>query len=245
MTMARVALLGLDAGEEARWRVSAEKLSAECSVVFASGECAAYAGAPVPLVVVAQAGPRLEPRLVDSSDSILGPVPLIVVCTDHRELTLWGAVAWDALLMPLTAEKVEPALDDAIVEARRRMADSQLVAEFRRRHASLNENELPVFRAVCAGRLNKQIAGELNVSVRTIEQRRRRVFEKMNVESAVPLAAMAATVRTLSSQSRHSRRQTPLGQIRDDEPVRIPRRPNIAPQFLRDTSTNDLTVPSP
>jgi two-component system, LuxR family, response regulator DctR len=41
---------------------------------------------------------------------------------------------------------------------------------------------------VIDGRPNKLIADELEISVRTVEVHRARVFEKMNVKSAVELA---------------------------------------------------------
>jgi two-component system response regulator DctR len=41
---------------------------------------------------------------------------------------------------------------------------------------------------VIAGRANKQIADQLDISVRTVEVHRARVFDKMAVKSAVELA---------------------------------------------------------
>jgi len=41
---------------------------------------------------------------------------------------------------------------------------------------------------VIAGLANKQIADALDISVRTVEVHRARMFEKMNVRSAVELA---------------------------------------------------------
>lgn len=41
---------------------------------------------------------------------------------------------------------------------------------------------------VASGRPNKLIADELGISVRTVEVHRARVFEKMDVKSAVELA---------------------------------------------------------
>lgn len=204
---ARIALLGLDAQEESVWRAVATQQSVEVIRVVTSGECVAYTGLNAPLVIVARTGPTFEPSLADLSDPILGSVPLVVVCREAREQSFWSAVAWDALLEPAEGRDADLALDLAVRESRQRLLDIRLVAAFSCRHASLNSNELPVYGAVCAGRLNKQIASELNVSVRTVEQRRRRVFEKMGVESAVPLAAMAATVRTLASLARRCRRQ--------------------------------------
>jgi two-component system response regulator DctR len=52
----------------------------------------------------------------------------------------------------------------------------------------LTEREREVMRLVIDGRPNKLIADELQISVRTVEVHRARVFEKMNVKSAVELA---------------------------------------------------------
>ncbi len=51
----------------------------------------------------------------------------------------------------------------------------------------LSEAQQVVLREVCEGKLNKWIAAEHGVSLRTIEQRRRRVFDVMGVTSAAPL----------------------------------------------------------
>ncbi len=54
--------------------------------------------------------------------------------------------------------------------------------------ADLTERERDVMRLVVAGRPNKLIAEELQISVRTVEVHRARVFDKMDVKSAVELA---------------------------------------------------------
>jgi len=59
--------------------------------------------------------------------------------------------------------------------------------------AELTEREREVMALVVAGRPNKLIADELNISVRTVEVHRARVFEKMNVKSAVELANLLRT----------------------------------------------------
>lgn len=84
------------------------------------------------------------------------------------------------------------ALVDRVVEALGR--SEQALARLRerdglRRHlAELTERELEVMRLVIAGRANKQIADALDISVRTVEVHRARVFDKMDVKSAVELA---------------------------------------------------------
>ncbi|MBS0301417.1 MAG: DNA-binding response regulator, partial [Proteobacteria bacterium] len=50
------------------------------------------------------------------------------------------------------------------------------------------ERELPPMERGAGGLANKQIADELAISVRTVEVHRARVFEKMDVKSAVELA---------------------------------------------------------
>ena len=54
--------------------------------------------------------------------------------------------------------------------------------------AELTDREREVARQVIEGRPNKLIADGLQISVRTVEVHRARVFEKMNVKSAVELA---------------------------------------------------------
>jgi len=54
--------------------------------------------------------------------------------------------------------------------------------------AELTEREHDVMRLVVEGLPNKLIADQLNISVRTVEVHRARVFDKMQVKSAVELA---------------------------------------------------------
>jgi two-component system response regulator DctR len=54
--------------------------------------------------------------------------------------------------------------------------------------ADLTERERDVMHLVVEGLPNKLIADQLDISVRTVEVHRARVFDKMNVKSAVELA---------------------------------------------------------
>ena len=56
--------------------------------------------------------------------------------------------------------------------------------------SSLTERELAVMRRVAAGRLNKVIADELCISVRTVEVHRARAFAKLGVRSSAELATL-------------------------------------------------------
>ncbi len=81
-------------------------------------------------------------------------------------------------------ERVERALAAsaaAIAERGTRLHTERAVAE-------LTERERDVMKLVVQGLPNKLIADALNISVRTVEVHRARVFDKMNVKSAVELA---------------------------------------------------------
>ncbi|MCJ0765833.1 response regulator transcription factor [Variovorax terrae] len=84
------------------------------------------------------------------------------------------------------------ALVDRIEQALRRSAQ---VVQARREKlslqaklAELTERERDVMRLVVEGLPNKLIADQLDISVRTVEVHRARVFDKMEVKSAVELA---------------------------------------------------------
>ena len=68
------------------------------------------------------------------------------------------------------------------------MAQLAVQRAVRARTHELTERERDVMRLVAGGRPNKLIADELGISVRTVEVHRARVFEKMEVKSAVELA---------------------------------------------------------
>ncbi len=84
------------------------------------------------------------------------------------------------------------ALVDRIEEALAQSAQALLRRRERERLASalaeLTDREKDVMRLVIEGRPNKLIADALEISVRTVEVHRARVFDKMNVKSAVELA---------------------------------------------------------
>jgi len=73
----------------------------------------------------------------------------------------------------------------ADIEARSHYSQRNSVKE---RLADLTPREREVMELFMAGRLNKQIADDLSISMKTVEVHRARVLEKMGVKSAVELA---------------------------------------------------------
>ena len=90
----------------------------------------------------------------------------------------------------------KPFSDNALVDRVERALDhsAQVLAlrrvqrELQQRLSSLTDRERDVMDLVVAGLPNKLVADQLNISVRTVEVHRSRVFDKMGVKSAVELA---------------------------------------------------------
>jgi len=72
----------------------------------------------------------------------------------------------------------------------KRSAREESILLVRQRLASLTQREQEVMRRILAGKLNKVIADELSIAMRTVEVHRSHVFEKMQVRSAVELSQM-------------------------------------------------------
>jgi two-component system response regulator DctR len=81
-------------------------------------------------------------------------------------------------------DRIEHALGASLRSLDRKQAQRQLTD----RIAELTEREREVMRLVVEGLPNKLIADQLSISVRTVEVHRARLFEKMEVRSAVELA---------------------------------------------------------
>jgi FixJ family two-component response regulator len=64
----------------------------------------------------------------------------------------------------------------------------------RQRMAMLTPRESEVLRFVIAGRLNKQIAGDLRIAVKTVKLHRARMMEKMGVRSVAELVRLSGRV---------------------------------------------------
>lgn len=81
-------------------------------------------------------------------------------------------------------DRVEQALQASATHVTR-MANESAIALLL---TQLTEREREVMQRVIAGLPNKLVADELDISVRTVEVHRARIFEKMGVKSAVELA---------------------------------------------------------
>ena len=95
--------------------------------------------------------------------------------------------AFDFCEKPFSDNALVDRVEQALALSRQRLAQRAARRAVQTRLDELTEREKAVMQRVAAGLANKQIADELNISVRTVEVHRARVFEKMDVKSAVEL----------------------------------------------------------
>nr|WP_231638237.1 LuxR C-terminal-related transcriptional regulator [Piscinibacter sakaiensis] len=122
------------------------------------------------------------------------PVLPVIFLTGHGDVpTAVAAVkrgAFDFVEKPFADNALVDRVEQALLQSAAALAQRRSRAAIGRRLAEITEREREVMRLVIDGRPNKLIADELNISVRTVEVHRARVFEKMEVKSAVELARL-------------------------------------------------------
>ncbi len=232
----QLVLLGLGK-DEAPWHAATDACGILCQSARTVDACASYTASDTPTLVVA-AESAFEPKLASEIHPFFRRSVLLVVCEAAERVPLWQWIAWDARVNDTPESELSAIISEGLDESRSRAAEWALFDAFVERRALLSPEEELVFQAVCKGRLNKQIAADLGVSIRTIEQRRSRLFDKMRVESAVPLAAMTAAAQALESriarEQRHEDRLMPLGPtieaLQTPKP-NVPKHPTPKPKF--------------
>lgn len=167
--------------------------SAQSFESMLDGRSAGWPGSPSCLLLDVRmpgtSGLVLFERLIERK--LLAVLPVIFL-TGHGDVpTAVAAVkrgAFDFVEKPFADNALVDRIERALLgsaEAIQKRREAESVA---RRLADLTDRERDVMRLVVEGRPNKLIADELDISVRTVEVHRARVFEKMDVRSAVELA---------------------------------------------------------
>jgi len=136
-----------------------------------------------------QSGLALFEKLIVSGLALAWPV---IFLTGHADVpTAVDTVkrgAFDFCEKPFSDNALVDRVEQALALSHSRLATRQIHQELSTRLAELTERERDVMQLVVEGLPNKLIADQLEISVRTVEVHRSRVFDKMNVKSAVELA---------------------------------------------------------
>ena len=118
----------------------------------------------------------------------------VIFLTGHADVpTAVAAVkrgAFDFCEKPFSDNALVDRVEQALAQSQSFLQARRHAAQMRARQTELTERERDVMRLVVAGLPNKLIADRLDVSIRTVEVHRSRVFDKMEVKSAVELANM-------------------------------------------------------
>jgi two-component system response regulator DctR len=101
--------------------------------------------------------------------------------------------AFDFCEKPFSDNALVDRIEQALARSAEHLAAMQARKAVRGRLDELTDREKDVMQLVVEGVPNKLIADQLDISVRTVEVHRARVFDKMQVKSAVELANLLRT----------------------------------------------------
>ena len=119
----------------------------------------------------------------------------VIFLTGHADVPMtvraMKAGAAEFLTKPVDEQVLLDAIHTAIEKDRAKRHDAANVEELKARYGVLTEREREVLTMVVAGRLNKQIAAELGLSLVTVKVHRGQVMRKMLAKSVPDLVRMA------------------------------------------------------
>ena len=121
----------------------------------------------------------------------------VIFLTGHADVpTAVDAVkrgAFDFYEKPFSDNALVDRIEQALAQSDAHLEQLRQRSSLQVRLHDLTERERDVMDLVVAGLPNKLIADQLDISVRTVEVHRARVFDKMQVKSAVELANLLRT----------------------------------------------------
>ena len=126
------------------------------------------------------------------------PVIFMGACPDVRaaiEAMKGGAL--EVLPKPISPDVLVSAIRQAIERSHVALGQIARIQAFEQRYASLSAREREVMSLVTAGRLNKQVGGELGISEITVKIHRGRLMRKMQANSFADLVSMVVSLRNL------------------------------------------------
>ena len=138
---------------------------------------------------------------LDFQDSLqrLGIFLPVILMTGYGDIQMsvrgMKAGAVDFLTKPVRPQDVLDAVAAALARDRARRQDDTEISAVRQRHATLTPRELQVFALVTAGKMNKQVAGELNLSEVTVKIHRGSLMKKMGARTLADLVKLAELLR--------------------------------------------------
>ena len=135
-------------------------------------------------------GMELQARLIERQS----PLPIMFI-TGHGDVpmavTTMKKGAMDFIQKPFKEEELVSLVERMLDQARDSFNDSQTAANRDALMAKLTTREAQVLERIVAGRLNKQIADDLGISIKTVEAHRANIMEKLNANTVADLLKIA------------------------------------------------------
>lgn len=129
-------------------------------------------------------------ELHEKLNAMHATLPVIFI-TGHGDVPMAVSAlkkgAFDFIEKPFHDQDMLNLISQCLARERSERQQRQQGAEAHRRIEALTPREREVLELIVAGRLNKQIADELGISIKTVEVHRARVMEKMGANSLAEL----------------------------------------------------------
>ena len=135
-------------------------------------------------------GLELQDRLLERKS----PLPIAFI-TGHGDVPLavdtMKKGALDFIQKPFNEQQLVPLVERMLEQARALFTEHQQAASRDALLAKLTGREAQVLERIVAGRLNKQIADDLGISIKTVEAHRANIMEKLGATTVADLLKIA------------------------------------------------------
>jgi FixJ family two-component response regulator len=135
-------------------------------------------------------GLELQNRLLEKHS----PLPIVFI-TGHGDVPMavdtMKKGAMDFIQKPFNEAQLLDLVERMLDRARAAFSEHQLAADRDALLAKLTTRESQVLERIVAGRLNKQIADDLGISIKTVEAHRANIMEKLNANTVADLLKIA------------------------------------------------------
>ena len=135
-------------------------------------------------------GLDLQDRLVERKS----PLPIVFI-TGHGDVPMavntMKKGAMDFIQKPFQEAELVDLVERMLEQAKEAFAGHQQSASRDALLAKLTSREAQVLERIVAGRLNKQIADDLGISIKTVEAHRANIMEKLNANTVADLLKIA------------------------------------------------------
>ncbi len=140
--------------------------------------------------MVGMSGMELQDKLIERNS----PLPIVFI-TGHGDVPMavesMKKGALDFIQKPFRESALLGMVEKMLDKARETFTDHQKAASRDALLSKLTTREAQVLERIVAGRLNKQIADDLGISIKTVEAHRANIMEKLNANTVADLLKIA------------------------------------------------------